>query len=100
MCSIFVIEICYDRQPHVYNRFISKFYFFLCFNSSLFLDACTVMYSHRAPDDRFDIVDLDPYGSPHLFLDAAVQSVKDGGLLLVTCTDMAVLCGKSIRFGI
>ena len=27
----------------------------------------------------------------------AVQSVKDGGLLLVTCTDMAVLCGKLVE---
>ena len=29
--------------------------------------------------------------------DGAVQSVKDGGLLLVTCTDMAVLCGKLVE---
>ena len=33
-----------------------------------FPDACAVMYSHRSPEDRFDIVDLDPYGSPHTFL--------------------------------
>lgn len=44
---------------------------------------------------RFDVVDLDPYGSPHLFLDGAVQAVSEGGLLMVTCTDMAVLCGNS-----
>ena len=39
------------------------------------------------------MIDLDPYGSAVPFLDAAVQAVEDGGLLLVTCTDMAVLCG-------
>jgi tRNA (guanine26-N2/guanine27-N2)-dimethyltransferase len=61
-------------------------------------DACAVMYSHRSPEDRFDVVDLDPYGSPHTFLDGAVQSVKDGGLLLVTCTDMAVLCGNYLVY--
>ena len=44
---------------------------------------------------RFDIVDLDPYGAPVQFLDGAVQSVTDGGLLCVTCTDMAVLCGNA-----
>lgn len=40
-------------------------------------------------------VDLDPYGTPSPFLDAAVQSVADGGLLLCTATDMAVLCGNN-----
>ncbi|KAI3718964.1 hypothetical protein L6452_19849 [Arctium lappa] len=37
-------------------------------------------------------VDLDPYGSPSVFLDYTVQSIADGGLLMCT-TDMAVLCG-------
>lgn len=43
----------------------------------------------------FDVVDLDPYGTPAMFLDSAMQSVKDGGLMLVTATDMAVLCGNN-----
>ncbi|OMP05291.1 tRNA (guanine(26)-N(2))-dimethyltransferase [Corchorus olitorius] len=38
-------------------------------------------------------VDHDPYGSPSVFLDCAVQSVIDGGMLMCTATDMAVLCG-------
>lgn len=38
-------------------------------------------------------VDLDPYGSPSVFLDSAVQSVTDGGMLMCTATDLAVLCG-------
>jgi tRNA G26 N,N-dimethylase Trm1 len=52
------------------------------------------MYLSRKPEDRFDVVDLDPYGSAAPFLDAAVQSTADGGLICITCTDMAVLCGK------
>lgn len=60
-------------------------------------DACDVMYSERCLRDRrdkgFDVIDLDPYGSAIEFLDGAVQSVRDGGLLCVTCTDKAVLCG-------
>eukprot|EP00238_Polyblepharides_amylifera_P013116 CAMPEP_0196574958 /NCGR_PEP_ID=MMETSP1081-20130531/4548_1 /TAXON_ID=36882 /ORGANISM="Pyramimonas amylifera, Strain CCMP720" /LENGTH=566 /DNA_ID=CAMNT_0041893121 /DNA_START=128 /DNA_END=1828 /DNA_ORIENTATION=- len=43
----------------------------------------------------FDVVDLDPYGSPAMFLDSALQSVSDGGLLCCTATDMAVLCGNN-----
>ena len=44
--------------------------------------------------NRFDVIDIDPYGAPSIFLDAAVQAVKDGGLLCVTATDMPVLCGQ------
>lgn len=56
-------------------------------------EAALLMHTHKM--DRFDVIDLDPYGSPAVFLDAAVQAVKDKGLLLVTCTDMAILCGNS-----
>ncbi|XP_024316320.1 probable tRNA (guanine(26)-N(2))-dimethyltransferase 1 isoform X3 [Brachypodium distachyon] len=38
-------------------------------------------------------VDLDPYGSPAAFLDSAVQCVADGGILMCSATDMAVLAG-------
>lgn len=58
-------------------------------------DASMVMYLNRPPAPRFDVVDLDPYGCPSHFLDGAVQSVASGGLLMVTCTDMAVLAGNS-----
>ena len=54
-------------------------------------DATMVMYNNRKKENRFDVVDLDPYGSPTPFLDGAVQSVAEGGLLCVTCTDLAVL---------
>ncbi|KAK0627649.1 S-adenosyl-L-methionine-dependent methyltransferase [Immersiella caudata] len=41
--------------------------------------------------EKYDVVDLDPYGSAAPFLDAAVQAVRDdGGLLAVTCTDSGV----------
>ena len=53
-----------------------------------------VMYEHRGKNDRFDVVDIDPYGSAAPFLDSAVQSASSGGLLCITCTDMAVLCGN------
>ncbi|RLU19894.1 hypothetical protein DMN91_008453 [Ooceraea biroi] len=55
-------------------------------------DATLLMYQRRR--DRFDAVDLDPYGSPSKYLDGAVQCVSDGGILLVTATDMAILAGN------
>ncbi|XP_076309693.1 tRNA methyltransferase 1 isoform X2 [Tachypleus tridentatus] len=58
-------------------------------------EAAILMYQHRSPEKRFHIIDLDPYGSPAPFLDSAVQALCDGGLLMVTCTDMAILCGNS-----
>ncbi|KAK9696348.1 RNA methyltransferase tRNA(m5U54)methyltransferase, partial [Basidiobolus ranarum] len=58
-------------------------------------DACSVMYEHRDPAKRYDVIDLDPYGSAVPFIDGAVQAVSDGGLLCVTCTDLAVLASNS-----
>ncbi|CAI4210613.1 unnamed protein product [Parascedosporium putredinis] len=45
--------------------------------------------------NKYDVIDLDPYGTAAPFLDAAVQCVKDGGMLCVTCTDSAVWAGHS-----
>lgn len=40
---------------------------------------------------KYDVIDLDPYGTAAPFLDAAIQAVRDdGGLLCVTCTDAGV----------
>ena len=49
----------------------------------------------REPLERgaFDWVDVDPFGSPLPYLDAAFGAVRDGGLLSVTATDMIVLAG-------
>lgn len=55
-------------------------------------DARSVMYNTK---QRYNVIDLDPYGSAVPFLDAAVQAVEDGGLLVVTCTDLAVLAGDA-----
>lgn len=49
-------------------------------------------HNHQKP--QYDVIDLDPYGSAAPFVDAAVQSVVNGGMLAVTCTDMAALGGS------
>ncbi|MCP9260829.1 tRNA (Guanine(26)-N(2))-dimethyltransferase [Dirofilaria immitis] len=58
-------------------------------------DAIDTMISHRSFDKRFHAIDIDPYGSASVFLSSAVQAVTDEGILMVTCTDMAVLCGNT-----
>uniref|UniRef100_A0AAR2LY26 tRNA (guanine(26)-N(2))-dimethyltransferase n=1 Tax=Pygocentrus nattereri TaxID=42514 RepID=A0AAR2LY26_PYGNA len=58
-------------------------------------DASMLMYEARGKKECYDVIDLDPYGSPAPFLDAAVQAVSEGGLLCITCTDMAVMAGNS-----
>uniref|UniRef100_A0A4W3H7Q8 tRNA (guanine(26)-N(2))-dimethyltransferase n=1 Tax=Callorhinchus milii TaxID=7868 RepID=A0A4W3H7Q8_CALMI len=58
-------------------------------------DASLLIHQSKRSEHRFDVIDLDPYGSPAPFIDAAVQAVSEGGLLCVTCTDMAVMAGNS-----
>jgi tRNA (guanine26-N2/guanine27-N2)-dimethyltransferase len=56
-------------------------------------DANLLLARHSAPRKRFDVIDIDPFGSPVPFLDSAIRAIKDGGLLALTATDMAPLCG-------
>jgi tRNA (guanine26-N2/guanine27-N2)-dimethyltransferase len=42
---------------------------------------------------QFHSVDIDPFGPPVGFLDAAIRSIRHNGLLSVTATDTATLCG-------
>jgi tRNA (guanine26-N2/guanine27-N2)-dimethyltransferase len=41
----------------------------------------------------FDYIDLDPFGSPNPFLDAAIKRISRGGILAVTATDVSSLAG-------
>jgi len=43
----------------------------------------------------FQWIDLDPFGSPVSFLDSAIQSISRVGVLEVTATDTAALCGSA-----
>lgn len=46
---------------------------------------------------RFDAVDIDPFGTPAYFVDAAAGSAKR--YLFVTATDTAPLCGAHLKAG-
>ncbi len=61
------------------------------------LDANLLLALHCYPGGRLDYVDVDPYGSPAPFMDAAVRSVNNHGVVAFTATDMAPLCGVNPR---
>lgn len=42
---------------------------------------------------KFDIVDIDPFGTPSPFIESAGISLKAGGMLCATATDTSALCG-------
>jgi tRNA (guanine26-N2/guanine27-N2)-dimethyltransferase len=56
-------------------------------------DANCLLSCHGAPRKRFDIIDVDPFGSPVPYLDSAVRALRNTGLLAATATDLAPLCG-------
>ncbi|MEM2944443.1 MAG: tRNA (guanine(10)-N(2))-dimethyltransferase [Methanomassiliicoccales archaeon] len=45
----------------------------------------------------FDYIDLDPFGSPVFYIDAAIQNCHREGILAITATDTAVLAGTHTR---
>ncbi|CAD8055126.1 unnamed protein product [Paramecium primaurelia] len=47
-------------------------------------------------DIKFDVIDLDPYGTVCPFLDSAIHACDDS-LLCITCTDSRVLCGPDTQ---
>ncbi len=55
-------------------------------------NAMAHMYAtaYTAGQAKYDVIDLDPYGSAAPFFEAAVQALADGGLLCATSTDSAV----------
>jgi tRNA (guanine26-N2/guanine27-N2)-dimethyltransferase len=48
-------------------------------------------------ENKFDFIDIDPFGPPVRFLDSALRGVKHGGTLAVTATDTSALCGTYPR---
>jgi len=58
-------------------------------NISVFQRDLTSLLSER----RYNYIDIDPFGSPVYFFDAAVRSVYNKGIIACTATDTAALCG-------
>jgi tRNA (guanine26-N2/guanine27-N2)-dimethyltransferase len=60
-------------------------------------DANCVLSCNASPKKRFDIVDIDPFGTPAPFLGSAIRAIRNNGLLASTATDLAPLCGVHIK---
>ncbi|RLE48782.1 MAG: tRNA (guanine(10)-N(2))-dimethyltransferase [Candidatus Methanomethylicota archaeon] len=60
-------------------------------------EANKLLCEHSAPGRRFDVIDVDPFGSPMPFIDTALRALKHGGLLCATATDVAPLCGVHVE---
>ena len=56
-------------------------------------DANAVLSCNASPKRRFEVVDVDPFGTPAPYLDSAFRAIKNNGLLASTATDLAPLCG-------
>ena len=61
----------------------------------LFLEITQNSYNHTDNDQKKpNIISIDPFGTPNLYLDAAFKAIqKVNGLLCITATDTAVLFG-------
>ncbi len=65
------------------------------------LTRCTVVHqeanrylaSRFERQEKFDAIDVDPFGSPAPFVQGATMAASDGGIVSMTATDAAVLCG-------
>jgi len=54
----------------------------------------TDLPAHKAISERrFDVIDIDPFGTPVPFVPHAVNATRHRGIIAVSATDTAVLCG-------
>jgi tRNA (guanine26-N2/guanine27-N2)-dimethyltransferase len=60
-------------------------------------DANLFLSKNAAPKKRFNYIDVDPFGAPVPYLDAAIRALRNDGMLALTATDMAPLCGVHPR---
>ncbi len=58
-------------------------------------DANALLWGHRR--ERFHFIDIDPFGSPAPFVDAACAALARGGMLALTATDTAPLSGAHVK---
>jgi tRNA (guanine26-N2/guanine27-N2)-dimethyltransferase len=61
------------------------------------MEANMLLALRDRPRRRLDYIDIDPYGTPAPFLDSAVRACRRDGMIALTATDMAPLCGVNPR---
>lgn len=58
--------------------------------------ASNLEYNVLLSDSGFEWIDIDPFGSPVKFIDLAVRRASRNGIISITATDTAPLCGTKI----
>jgi tRNA (guanine26-N2/guanine27-N2)-dimethyltransferase len=61
------------------------------------LEKCIALNSNLnkvLSNERYDYIDIDPFGSPVYFIDSAMRSINNNGIIACTATDTATLCGR------
>ncbi|MBQ6219287.1 MAG: tRNA (guanine(26)-N(2))-dimethyltransferase [Methanosphaera sp.] len=53
-------------------------------------DANVLLQSNKG---LFDIIDIDPFGTPSMFTQSTAINIKPGGLICISATDTSALCG-------
>ncbi len=53
----------------------------------------TFLHSRFRREEKFGYVDVDPFGTPAPYIEGMLAAVADHGIVSVTATDTAVLCG-------
>jgi tRNA (guanine26-N2/guanine27-N2)-dimethyltransferase len=56
-------------------------------------EANSYLTSRFERQEKFDAIDLDPFGTPAPFVLAVMNAAADGAVVSITATDAAVLCG-------
>jgi tRNA (guanine26-N2/guanine27-N2)-dimethyltransferase len=79
-------SICVSKVNSILNNVYYKCKFF---NKEI----CNFLSNLTTLEERATIIDIDPFGTPSPYLDCVLRSIQNGGLISVTATDTAVLCG-------
>lgn len=53
-------------------------------------DANVLLQSNKG---LFDVIDIDPFGTPSMFTQSAAANIKSNGLICISATDTSALCG-------
>ncbi len=62
-------------------------------------EARVLLYRSPRSGLRYDVIDVDPFGSPVPFVDAALSALRNGGVIALTATDTSALTGRSSASG-
>ena len=57
------------------------------------MDANELLSQYTTFREKFDVIDIDPFGTPREFFDSAIRALKPPAFLCLTATDMPVLVG-------